>query len=482
MLGSFNLSRLIFLRMLAALYFVAFLVALKQFPELLGQNGLLPIPQFIQQVPFHEAPSLFYLTYSDRLLQGICLTGMGISAGLLLGLLDRGPWWCTTGLWLILWAFYLSIVNVGQTFYSFGWESMLLEAGFFAAFLGPRLAPSLIPILILRWMLFRVELGAGLIKLRGDECWRDFTCLYYHHETQPMPNPLSWYFHHLPPSVHRFGVGFSQFVQLIAPFGLFAPSLIAAVCASLIIFHQLMLIASGNYSWLNWLTVALAFSAFSDSVFRPFFPRPIPQAPPRPMIFKGILYGLAFATLLLSIPPALNFFAKRQLMNFNYNRFHLVGSYGAFGSVTQERYEIVVEGTESPDLQPGALWREYEFKGKPGNILHNPPQYAPYHLRLDWLMWFLPFSMRVTDHEVLTHGYPLWFLRFVQKLLEGDPKIHALLRNNPFLEHPPRFLRAKVWLYHFTSPEERKRTGAVWKREPIGDYLPPVNLDHLRKI
>ncbi|HTL47180.1 MAG TPA: lipase maturation factor family protein [Verrucomicrobiae bacterium] len=479
--SDFNLARFLFLRSLAVLYLIAFLVALKQFPALLGEKGLIPVPEFVKQVPFRAAPSLFYWHYSDRFLKILCWAGMLISGGLMTGLFDRGPWWSTTGLWLVLWVFYLSIVNVGETFYSFGWESMLLEAGFFAAFLGPRLAPSIIPILILRWMLFRVELGAGLIKIRGDQCWRDLTCLYYHHETQPMPNGLSWYFHHLPRAVQRSGVAFSHFVQLAAPFGLFAPPVVAAVSASLIILHQLMLIVSGNYSWLNWLTVALAFTAFSDSLLG-FLPWKPAQDPPRPAAFNAVLYGLAALTIVLSVPPTLNFFARRQLMNANYNPFHLVGSYGAFGSVTQERYEIIVKGTGSPFPAPEADWREYEFKGKPGNVMRNPPQIAPYHLRLDWLMWFLPFSMQVSGHQVMTQGYPVWFLRFARKLLEADRPTLALLGSDPFAGKAPRYLRAEVYLYHFTRPEERRKTGAVWTREEIGDYLPPVDLERLKNI
>ncbi len=479
--GSFSNARLLFLRALAVLYFVAFLAAFNQFPALLGEHGLLPVPQFLQHVPFKFSPSLFYLHYSDSLLRILAVSGMALSAGLFTGWLDRGPWWCTTGLWLVLWVFYLSIVNVGQVFFSFGWESMLLEAGFFAAFLGPRLAPSLIPILILRWMLFRVELGAGLIKIRGDACWRDFTCLYYHHETQPMPNFLSWYFHHLPLPVHRAGVAFSHFVQLAVPAGLIGPSALAAISASLIIFHQLMLIVSGNYSWLNWLTVILAFTAFNDAILGRFLPWKMPPAVARPALFNGVLYGLAALTLFLSIPPTMNFFSKRMHMNANYNPFHLLGSYGAFGAVTKERYEIIVSGTESPVPALGE-WREYEFKGKPGDITRTPPQYAPYHLRLDWLMWFLPFSMQVTDHEVITQGYSPWFLRFARKLLEGDGPTLALMRSSPFAGNPPRYVRAEVYLYHFTNAEERKRTGAIWKRERIGDYLPAVDLARLKEI
>lgn len=479
--GGFNFARLIFTRALAAIYLIAFVVALQQFPALLGQKGLLPVPVFIHHVSFWEAPSLFYWAYSNQLLQWIAITGILISGVLVFGLPEKGPWYIAVFCWLVIWFLYLSIVNVGQTFYSFGWESMLLEAGFFAAFLGPRLAPSIIPILILRWMLFRVELGAGLIKLRGDECWRNFTCLYYHHETQPMPNPFSWYFHHLPLGIHRFGVGFSHFLQLVVPFGLFAPQWIAAGAAVFITFHQLMLIASGNYSWLNWLTIVLAVTAFSDFVFTRTLGWKTEPLPARPKIYNGLLYGLAILTLFLSIPPALNFFSERQLMNANYNPYHLVGSYGAFGSVTRERYEIIVEGTEDA-LTETDHWKEYEFKGKPGDVNRRPAQFAPYHLRLDWLMWFLPFSMRVMDHQVIHEGYPFWFLKFVQKLLEGDAQTLRLLKSSPFKNRAPRFIRAEVYLYHFTTEPERRQTGAFWKRERIGGYLPPVDLNTLNSL
>src|SRR5437879_8467688 len=170
------------------------------------------------RVPFRLTPSLFYLRYSDRLLAAVAWIGILVSAGIVVGLADGAPLILWMLVWLVLWVLYLSIVNVGQTFYAFGWESMLLEAGFFAIFLGPsRLAPSLVPALALRWMLFRTELGAGLIKLRHDTCWRDLTCLYYHHETQPLPNPLSAYFHGLPKALQRMSVAFSHSAQMLVP-------------------------------------------------------------------------------------------------------------------------------------------------------------------------------------------------------------------------------------------------------------------------
>jgi hypothetical protein len=463
--GTVWLVRLLLQRTLGAIYLVAFLSTLLQFPALLGERGLLPVPDFVRHVRFRDAPSLFTWRYSDRLLRVVCWIGILGSAVTVSGLYEGAA------LWLLLWALYLSIVNVGQTFYAFGWESMLLEAGFFAAFLGtPRSAASLIPVLILRWMLFRTELGAGLIKLRHDECWRNLTCLFYHYETQPLPNPLSWFFHRQPKFMHRFAVLFSHFVQVIVPFGLFAPQPYASIAGGLTIFHQLWLIVSGNYSWLNWLTVVLGISAFSDQALR-FTP---PAALPPGRIVTAVLIALAIATALLSIKPTLNLFARHQLMNYSYNRFHIVNTYGAFGSVTKERYEIVIEGTDDPAGNDG--WQEYGFRAKPGDPRRTPPQVAPYHLRLDWLMWFLPFSVRVTPRGLLMPGYELWFVRFIRKLLENDRATLGLLRRNPFGDHPPSLVRALYYRYRYTTWRERRETGAWWIREPAGVYLSPLSL------
>jgi hypothetical protein len=466
--------RLLVQRSLAAIYLLAFLSAFHQFPALLGERGLLPVPAYLARVPFSAAPSLFHAGYSDRLLRAVAALGMALSLAALVGLSEAGPLWLSVAVWLLLWMLYLSIVNVGQTFYGFGWESMLLEAGFFAAFLGPRwLAPSLIPVLALRWMLFRVELGAGLIKLRHDRCWRDLTCLYYHHETQPMPNPLSAYFHAMPRSIHRASVAFSHFVQIAVPFGLFAPQPIAAVAGCLIIVHQLVLIVSGNYAWLNWLTVILGITAFSDGTLSALAALGAPPLAPRPFAFDAALSALAGATALLSIQPTLNFFSKHQKMNYSYNPLHLVGSYGAFGSVTRRRYEIVVEGTDAEVVTEATEWREYEFEGKPGDVRRRPRQWAPYHLRLDWLMWFLPLSVGVLEdrRQLSILGHERWFVRFAEKLLEADPTTLALLRSDPFHGARPRFVRASFYRYRFADRRRRKATGVWWERTYVGEYL-----------
>ncbi len=470
--------RAIFQRGLAAIYLVAFVSALLQFPALLGERGLLPVPRFLARVSFREAPSIFHFHYSDRFFRVVAASGVALAVLALTGLSERGPIALSFGVWFALYVLYLSIVNVGQTFYGFGWESMLLEAGFFAMFLGPaHVEPSVIPIFALRFMLFRTELGAGLIKIRHDRCWRDLTCLYYHHETQPLPNPLSWYFHHLPRRAHRAGVAFSHFVQLVAPFALLLPQPVASVAGALVILHQLLLVVSGNYAWLNWLTIVLGVTAFGDSTLLAVLPLETPATVARPAAYDAVLYALGVGTLLLGIEPTRNLFSRHQRMNYSYNPFHVVNAYGAFGSVTRERYEIVIEG--SPD-ESGEDFRAYELRGKPGDPMRRPRQVAPYHLRLDWLMWFLPLRASASDGQLFVLGHERWFLRLVAALLEGDRQVLGLFRTNPFPVAPPRRVRALAYRYRFTDREERARTSAIWVREPAGVFLPPVGAGDLR--
>ena len=214
---TYWLSRFVFERALALMYVVAFLCAANQFVPLLGAHGLMPVSRFVRVVPFRAAPSVFYLFDSDTAFRTASWLGVALATLLFTGSFDRIGWVSAT-LWAALWVLYLSFVNVGQIFYGFGWESLLLETGFFAIFLGSSAATPSAPLLwIWRWVLFRIMFGAGLIKLRGDSCWHDLTCLNYYFETQPMPNALSWYFHWLPAGVHRAGVIFNHVAELGVP-------------------------------------------------------------------------------------------------------------------------------------------------------------------------------------------------------------------------------------------------------------------------
>ncbi len=461
------ITRLVIERALGVIYFVAFLVAANQFRPLLGDKGLLPVPVFLSRgVSLWQAPSLFHLGYSDARLLAVAWGGILLSLAVVAGLPDISPPWVAILIWFALWVLYQSIVNVGQIFYAFGWETLLLEAGFLAIFLGAGpTVPAWPLILLFRWLLFRVEFGAGMIKLRGDRCWRDLTCLYYHHETQPMPNPLSWFFHHLPRPLHRVEVLGNFFAQLVVPFFLFAPQPVASIAGAIIVLTQAWLVLSGNFSWLNFLTMTLAFSAIDDRTLSLVLPIQPPHLTPLPIWWQWLVVGLTVLVVILSYRPARNLISRHQLMNYSFDPFHLVNTYGAFGSVTKERYEIIVEG--AADLAHPE-WKAYEFKGKPGDPRRLPRQYAPYHLRLDWLMWFAAMESPYR-HQ--------WFIAFVVKLLEGDRAALKLLRRNPFPDRPPVAMRANLYRYQFSSLSELRKEHVWWVRSSAGEYLPALVLD-----
>lgn len=455
------ITRDIFTRALGLVYLIAFICALNQARPLIGERGLEPIGRWVAGVPFRRSPSLFYLLPKDWALAAAAWIGIVLSCLVIAGIAFRYSSWLAALVWGIIWILYLSFVNVGQTFYGFGWEDILLEAGFFAMFLGARrVEPQPVSLWLFRWLEFRVMFGAGLIKLRGDDCWRSLTCLNYHYETQPMPNPLSWFFHWAPQWTHSGGVLFNHFSELIVPFGYFLPQPVASIAGLLTIAFQGLIMASGNLSWLNFLTMILALPMIA-------IPGRIPSLDPAGLAYRYCVIGAGIVIALLSINPVRNMLSSRQAMNESFNPLHLVGTYGAFGSITRERYEIVIEGTRDEMPTPETQWLPYEFKGKPGDPSRMPPQIAPYHLRLDWLMWFAAMSPSPDD---------LWFFHFIEKLLQGDPATLGLIGPNPFPNRPPRYIRAQYYRYQFTTPDERRATGRWWDRNLVSTYLRPISL------
>jgi hypothetical protein len=466
--AEYWLTRYVFQRALAVLYLIAFICALNQFRPLLGERGLLPVPAFVKAVPWRESPSLFYLAPRDWAFASAAWAGIALSCLVISGMATRFSSALAALVWGLMWLLYISFVNVGQTFYGFGWESILLEGGFFAIFLGAdNVTPQPVALWLFRWLEFRVMFGAGLIKLRGDPCWRDLTCLDYHYETQPMPNPLSWYFHTAPEWTHKAGVAFNHFAEVIVPFGYFLPQPIASIAGGITILFQGVIMASGNLSWLNLLTIVLAFPLIEGKYFAMILPLKTPALESPGIVFRSVVVSMAIVVLLLSIQPVRNMLSPRQIMNTSFNPYHLVGTYGAFGGITRMRYEVVVEGT-ADDSPATPNWKEYEFKGKPGDVSRMPPQIAPYHLRLDWLMWFAAMG---------NYYQQPWFAHFVQKLLENDRPTLSLLHSNPFPEKPPRYVRALLYQYDFATAEERRRTGHWWRRELAGLWFPAVSLD-----
>ncbi len=470
---GYTVAREVVQRGVAAVYVLAFVAVLRQFRPLLGEHGLLPVPDFVARVPWRASPSLFHWRYSDVLVVVVGWVGVLVAVALVAGLPQQGPPWVPLLAFGVLWVLYLSVVNVGQTFYGFGWESLLLEAGFLVAFLGSdEVAPPLTVLVLLWWLVFRLEFGAGLIKWRGDPAWRDLTALYYHHETQPMPGPASRLFHLLPRPLHRVEVVANHVTQLVVPFGLLVPGPVASTAAGIMIVTQLWLVLSGNFAWLNWLTIVLAAAAVDDRAWGAVLGLvgvdvPAADPGPAPAWFVVVVLAVTVLCVVLSWWPARNLVSRNQRMNASFNVWHLVNAYGAFGSITRRRTEVVVEGTLDADPGPGATWREYEFRGKPGDVRRLPRQYAPYHLRLDWLMWFLALG---------SSAQLRWFVPFLGRLLEADRPTLRLLARDPFDGQRPRWVRARLYRYRFATPAERRATGDRWVRTDEGLMVDAVNL------
>ncbi|MFF2451370.1 lipase maturation factor family protein [Isoptericola sp. NPDC058082] len=473
--ADYDVAREVLQRGVGALLCLAFLQALGQFRPLLGDRGLLPVRRFTARVRFRDAPSLFHLHYSDRLLVAVGVLGTAGGAAVAVGLPQTGPWWVTTVVLLALWAGYLSIVSVGQRFYAFGWETLLCELAFLAAWFGsPAVPVPFLLVLAARWLLFRLELGAGLIKWRGDPAWRNLTALDVHHETQPMPGPFSWHAHHLPRWWHRTEVVGNHVTQLLVPWLLWLPQPLPSVAGGVVVLTQGWLVLTGNFAWLNWAAIVLGAAMVSDGVWRALLgalPGDLggvtPAAAGTPGVPLGYLVTVSLVVALLvvlSVRPALNLVSRHQKMNASFEPLRLVNAYGAFGSVTRRRDEVIVEGTLAAIPGPDD-WREYGFRGKPGDVHRRPPQVAPYHLRLDWVLWFVPLGAPVP-----------WLPVLCRRLLEADPATLRLLRDDPFDGARPRWVRMRLFRYRYTTPDERRRTGDWWVRDELETIVDPVNL------
>jgi len=488
--SSWWLTRLVFLRVLGLIYFVAFLGLANDVLPLIGSDGLLPADSYVQWVQqrtggpwaaIGKSPSLFHLAISDGLLQGLAWLGVGLSALLLIG-------FANVPLLVSLWTLYFSFVSVGQRWFHFGWESQLLETGLLAVFLVPLLDPRPLPrrspppraiIWLGWWLVFRIMLGAGLIKLRGDPCWQALTCLDFHFETQPVPGPLSRWFHFLPQGILHLGVVGNHFAEIVVPFFLLGPRTVRHVAAVLLIAFQLTLIASGNLAFLNWLTLLPCLLCLDDRILGRVLPRRLVAAAGRraesgatlPRLGKAAVLGYTLVVIWLSVPVVTNLMSNSQSMNRSFQSLRVVNTYGAFGSVGDQRWEIILEGSLDSPITADSQWREYVFKCKPGPTDRRPCLITPYHYRLDWLAWFAGLEA-ARGQGVRREG---WLPHLIWKLLQGEPLVLELLEGNPFPEGPPAFIRVQRYTYEFAPPGNE--AGLWWQRELVGPHLPPMSTD-----
>ncbi len=469
--ATFDLTRWLFLKALAIVYFCAFLSFALQATGLIGSNGILPVGEFLSQVQgqfgsqsYLLAPTIFWLNSSDAFLQIVAWAGVVLSMLLLLGRARRA-------VVVLLFVGYLSIVNAGQEFMSFQWDVLLVEAGFLAIFIDFG-----VTIWLYRLLLFRVMFLSGAVKLlSGDPAWRDLSALNYHFETQPLPTVIGWWMHQLPDGLHRLSTLATFIIELILPVFIFFPRHVRMFAGMGIVFLQMLILLTGNYTFFNLLTIALCLFLYDDAALQRFIPARLARRssaafarkPPSRFARRamGVLAALLVFTGLAQIVITLRGDVPDPIGTVLglIEPFHLVNRYGLFAVMTTTRPEIIVEGSND-----GQTWQAYEFRYKAGDVTRPPLWVEPLQPRLDWQMWFAALG----DYQ----SNP-WFVQFVLRLLQGSPEVLALLAHNPFPDRPPRYIRAELYDYDFTDPATLASSGAWWRRELIGLYLPPVALN-----
>lgn len=473
-----------FLRALGLIFLIAFVSLWVQIAGLIGSNGITPVSEFLsaarQQLDDRALsilPTLCWFNSSDAFLHFLCGSGAVFSVLLICGI---APAWSLVALV----TFYLSLTIAGQTFLSFQWDILLVETGFLAILLAPwRLwwtrtnepRVSRVGIFLLKLLLFKLILMSGAVKLTsGDDCWWDLRALDYHYWSQPLPNVIAWWADQHPEWFKKFSVAFCLVVELIVPFLIWSPRRLRLLACSLLIFLQLAIAATGNYNFFNLLTIALCMLLIDDAVFR----RKSPPVTDHCCKFVDRL-SMCVATIVIIFTLPLNarliysaFKPEEEwspLLGSVYARaesFRIVNGYGLFRVMTKDRNEIIIEGSAD-----GIDWQSYEFKWKPGGVKRAPGWCAPHQPRLDWQMWFAALG---------SYRQNPWFVQTVIALLHGKPRVAALFEENPFPESPPRYIRATLYRYRFTSAEEHRQTGAWWKRQALGEYLPSVSLEDVQ--
>ena len=462
------------IRGLALVNFAAFSSLRPQVKGLFGVRGVAPVRARLEdsrvfwgRVPdralwLRQYPTLFWANADDRALERWCRVGQGASLALALGIAPRS-------MVALLWAVQLSFISTGSPFLNFQWDLLLLEADMhaFALLLRRRGArPPAAAVWLMRLLAFRLNFESGLAKLQSkDRTWRDRTAMSYHYETQPIPNRLAWYAHQLPLPVQKFSTATSLAIEILAPFLMFGGRRGRRLAFGLLGALQGAILTTGNFAFFNLLTLVIQLSLLDDEALPSALRRPFPPAAPRAL---GILRNLpvipalamAGSELLVRARPHARVPNPLRRMAGHAMALRTLNTYGLFANMTTRRPEVVVEGSLD-----GNTWRPYTFRFKPGDPARAPRQVAPHQPRLDWQMWFAALGPA-----------PQWFVDFVVRLLEGSPDVLGLLETNPFLDHPPRIIRARLYDYHFTDASTRRATGAWWTRRYLGEYLPPVQL------
>jgi len=505
--------RWIFLRALGLIYFSAFYSLLFQIKGLIGPNGILPAADYLQAVTaalhlqsYWTVPTLLWFGASNGALMTLCWVGLIASLLVTLNL------WPRAGL-LICFLCFVSFVSVARDFSGYQSDGMLLEAGFIALFfappglrpgLGESNPPSRASLFLLQWEWFRIYFESGVAKIgSGDLAWRNFTAMDDYYQNGPLPTWIGWYVQHLPHWFHASAVVYTLVAELLIVWMLFLPRRFRIACFFIVTPFEISIIATANYTFLNYLVLLLGVLLLDDWFlewilplrFRDWIRGKSPMAlagatgavaiapesrsgaraewrerfTPLRRLLAGACLGLVFysttALLLWMFMPGLPLpGAPVQALE----PFRIANSYGLFARMTHERYEIEFQGSLD-----GKTWIAYPFRYKPQAIDKAPGIYAPYQPRFEWNLWFASLdSWRESRFVVWTE----------ERLLKNDPDVLALFASNPFASAPPREVRTIKYQYWFTDLRTKRETGNWWRREELGPYAPALEREANGKI
>ena len=492
---TYFISRRWFLRAIGAIFLIAFISLWTQVDGLVGTNGILPVGEFLPAARDYIGPTaplvlptLCWWNSSDAFLHLLCGAGAGFSLLVIVGIVPA------LSLFLAF-VCYLSLTIAGQTFLSFQWDILLLETGFLAIFFAPARwrmtardeAPlSRVGLFLLKLLLFKLMFMSGVVKLTsGDDSWWNLTALNYHYETQPLPTVVGWWAHQSPAWLKQFSTAFVLCTETIVPFLIWTPRRPRLIGCVLLVGLQVLILLTGNYAFFNLLTIALCLLLIDDSAWRSlrfWWRKPLGRDSVEPgadavgrsgstesrPTSGRVARWAAVAVLLVTLPvnagllfsafkPEAPWPPRLGALQGMLEPFRIVNGYGLFRVMTKSRPEIVIEGSAD-----GIDWLPYEFRWKPGSVNQAPRWVAPHQPRLDWQMWFAALG---------TYRENRWFLILGERLMENTPDVVALLEHNPFAATPPRYIRGTVYDYQFTTPAERRESGAWWKRRELREYV-----------
>ena len=467
----------LFLRLLGLVYLLAFWSLGGQILGLVGHDGILPADRYLaaaHALPglerFWMLPTLAWVSQSDVWLRAMCLGGVALALLVMAGFL---PSVALTLLWLT----YLSVSVVCGEFLSYQWDALLLETGLLAIFLAPGTKghgpsasdPPRLARWLLLWLLFRLMVGSGVVKLAsGDPTWHNLTALTFHFNTQPIPTPLAWYAQQLPVWFLKGATAGVLAIEIGVPFLIVAPRRVRLMAFVLLVGLQALIALTGNYAFFNLLTVALCILLLDDATLRR---RGVIRG--ERVVARGARRRLLTAVAVLTIPVSIVAFTGSLGVELPGSAlidplasllapFRSVNTYGLFAVMTTTRPEIVLEGSDD-----GATWLEYEFKYKAGSVRRAPPWVAPHQPRLDWQMWFAALG---------SFNEERWLQEFCVRVLDADQQVLQLLERDPFQGRKPHYLRAVLYRYQFTDWSAR-HAGAWWSRERVGDYSPVLSVN-----